>query len=59
MDTLYIKKMMIDGENVSPTKSYNFPEKGNHTVYFRFHFGQLFIIIICFLAKKELYQQLF
>ena len=36
MYKLDIKKMLIDGENVSPTQNYNFPEKGNHTVYFGF-----------------------
>ena len=54
MDTLYIKKMMIDGENVSPTKSYNFPEKGNHTVYFRFSLWTIVYYYYLFSGKKRI-----
>ena len=54
MDTLYIKKMMIDGENVSPTKSYNFPEKGNHTVYFRFSLWTIVYYFYLFSGKERI-----
>ena len=31
-----INRMIIDGKNVTPTRSYSFQEKGNHTVYYKF-----------------------
>lgn len=32
----YVKRMIIDGKNVTPTSKYNFPKEGYHTVYFKF-----------------------
>ena len=31
-----VEKMIIDGKVITPTKSYNFPNIGNHTVYYKF-----------------------
>ena len=31
-----LEKMIIDGKSITPTKTYIFEEKGNHTVYYKF-----------------------
>ena len=32
----YISQMIIDGKIITPTEKYNFPEKGYHTIYYKF-----------------------
>ena len=32
-----IKKLIIDGESITPEKTYTFNEKGNHTIYISFY----------------------
>ena len=32
----YISRMIIDGKDVNPCSAYNFPNKGYHTVYYKF-----------------------
>lgn len=33
----YLKRMMVDGEEITPTSSYQFSQTGEHTIKFSFH----------------------